>query len=127
MTKGKGSVVKSVTFEEEQTSSDVPFDEQVWDFIANCGEDGALLSEIYAEFPASSDRHVRYKIKEFTIKNMLDTDHTCRCGRSTIYIAKSYKKSKALVKPNRKNIHNKIVKDSDVKQIRKKSTKKRLV
>ena len=117
--------VKKVTFEEDNTSS-IPFDQKVWDFLTSCGEDGALLMEMYENFPNSTDRYIRYKVKEFTIKGMVDTGRTCRCGRSTIYTAKKYKKSKAIVKPTAKNIHHKV-RDIDIKNIRTKTTKNKVV
>jgi hypothetical protein len=121
----KKSVVKQVTFEEDNTSS-TSFEERLWNFLTSCGEEGSLLMEMYTNFPNNSGRHIRYKVKEFTIKGMLDTDHTCRCGRSTIYTAKKYKKSKAIINPTTKNIHHKI-RDTDIKHIRKKSTKNKVV
>lgn len=119
------TVIKQVTFEED-TPSSASFGERVWDFLSSCGEDGALLMELYSHFPNSADRHIRYKIKEFTIRGMLETDHTCRCGRSTIYTAKKYKNAKAIVKPTANNVHHKV-RDVDIKHIRKKSTKNRVV
>jgi predicted DNA-binding transcriptional regulator len=91
--------------------SDTPslsFETQLWNFICDCGERGAMLMEMYQKFPNISERHVRTKVKEFTIKGMLSTEHTCRCGRGTIYIAKKFAKSKPLTNISKRSMSNKI-------------------
>lgn len=67
----------------EQLSS---FD-RLWNFLVDRGEQGAIYSECYDEFPDISTRQIRYLITDFEVKNMVTTDHSCRCGRCTVYVA----------------------------------------
>lgn len=100
------SKVKAVTFQEEGGSPPL-LATRLWEFITNCGEKGAMLAEMYEEFPNDCARNVRTKVKDFTNQKLLDTTNTCRCSRGTIYIAKKFKNAPPLVKISGQSMANK--------------------
>ena len=112
------SKIKKVTFEEQKVLKRTTAGERVFDFINSCGDDGAMLMEIYDGLPDVGERHIRQCVREFVSKNFLDTKFTCRCGRGTIYVAKSamrlkpYKRRETIIhKVHQKSMHTKQYKD----------------
>lgn len=94
--------------EEKPLPPSLSLGEKVWEFLANRGKEGALLTEIYSELPMSSQRQIRYKVKEFTLRDFVTTDYSCRCGRATVYIAVAWALKKSLQElKNLKNIDHK--------------------
>lgn len=109
--------VKTVTLQEDVVVKDTPFEERLWNFLADCGKVGAMFQEMYEEFPEVTERHIRTKIRDFINRELIDITHSCRCGRGTIYIAKSFKKYDSIANLNNRTVYNKV---KDMKQYKKK-------
>lgn len=101
-------------FEEQKLPKRVTVGEKVYNFLVNAGDNGAMLMEIYDSLPDVGERHIRQCVREFVSKNLLDTKTTCRCGRGTIYIAKSAMKLKPY-KRRETIIHKVNLKKMDIK------------
>ncbi len=61
--------------------------DRLWNWLVERGDEGAIYSECYDEFPDISTRQIRYIMTDLEVKQMVTTDHSCRCGRCTVYVA----------------------------------------
>jgi len=99
------TTAKIVPFEEQKILKRATAAEQVYNFIVSCGDEGAMLMEIYDASPKIGQRQIRYCVREFVSQKLLNTQSTCRCGRGTVYIAKSAMKNKPYKNKRGRTMH----------------------
>jgi len=101
--------IKTVMFEEQKVPEHLSIAETVYDTIMDAGAEGVMFQELYDTIPNAGPRHIRSIVRTYVGQGLVDTEHTCRCGRGTIYTGVTAKKLKTLRRPARNILNNKTI------------------